>query len=121
MWHCGVAPCNLTDGVCNPTLDTYHSGGKGVTAGFVMRSGVISTARLDSIRGSYRLFSEKGVAVPMEKLLAGTYMKVSFDKDMRSILDKVIYSGIAHHVSVVYGDYTKAFHILARLKNIEVL
>lgn len=121
MWHCGVAPCNLCDGVCTPTLDTYFAGGKGVTAGFVMRSGDINMARLDSINGKYRLFQQKGKAVPMAKMLTGTYAKVSFDKGMKEVVDKVVYTGVAHHVSMVYGDFTNAMNIFARLNDIEVL
>ena len=121
MWHCGVAPCSLTDGKCTPTLDTYFAGGKGVTAGFVMRSGAINMARLDSINGNYRLFQERGQALEMEKLLSGTYAKVRFDLPMRKVLDKVIYTGVAHHVSMVYGDYTRPFEIFARFKQLELL
>jgi L-fucose isomerase-like protein len=121
MWHCGVAPCSLIDGVCTPTLDTYFAGGRGVTAGFVMKSGDINCARLDSVNGHYRLFMEKGKAVPMEKQLTGTYAKCIFEKGMKNVLDKVVYSGIAHHVSMVYGDYTKAFEIFARLTDTEIL
>lgn len=121
MWHCGVAPCNLTDGVCNCTLDTYHAGGRGVTAGFVMKSGPINMARLDSINGHYRMFSRRGEAVPMQKELTGTYAKVRLEEPMQRVLDTVVYSGLAHHVSMVYGDYSKPFSIFARLKGLEVL
>lgn len=119
MWHCGVAPCGLTDGRCKATLDTYFAGGKGVTAGFVMKSGQINMARLDSINGEYRLFQEKGESVPMDKLLTGTYAKVTFADDMKTVLDRVIYSGLAHHVSMVYGDYTETFKVFARLAGVK--
>ncbi len=121
MWHCGVAPCNLADGICRATLDSYHAGGRGVTAGFVMKSGKVSMARLDSMAGKYRLFMETGEAVPMEKLLSGTYAKVKFDKQIKDVLDKVIYSGVAHHVSLIYDDYSEIFKIFARLKGVEIL
>lgn len=121
LWHCGVAPCNLSDGVSCATLDSYHAGGKGMTAGFVLKEGQLNAARLDSVGGKYRLFNERATALPMEKLLTGTYAKVRFEKSMKEVLDKVVYSGIAHHVSVVYGDFSEAFAIFARLKNIEVL
>lgn len=119
MWHCGVAPCNLCDGDCTPTLDTYFAAGKGVTAGFVMKPGDINFARFDSINGKYRLIQQKGKALPMQKQLTGTYAKAQFEQDMQSILDKVVYNGIAHHVSMVYGDYTKAMSIFAKIKKIE--
>ena len=121
MWHDGVAACSLCDGVCTPTLDSYFAGGKGVTAGFVMKSGAMNMARLDSINGKYRLFQEKGTALPMDKILAGTYAKVKFEHPMKDVLDRVVYTGVAHHVSMVYGDFTKAFEIFARLLGIEML
>lgn len=121
MWHCGVAPCNLTDGVCNCTLDTYHAGGRGVTAGFVMKSGLMNMSRFDSINGHYRMFNRRGEALPMAKELSGTYAKVRFEQPMQSLLDDVIYSGLAHHVSMVYGDFSKPFAIFSRLMGLEVL
>ncbi len=121
MWHCGVAPCNLKDNISECTLDDYHAGGKGMTAGFVMKQGNINMTRLDSINGEYRLFHQRGKAKKMEKLLLGTYAKVEFELQMKDVLDKVIYSGVAHHVSMVYGDYTKPLEIFARLKNIDIL
>ena len=121
MWHCGVAPSSLCDGICTPTLDTYFAGGKGVTAGFVMKSGKVHVARLDSINGKYRIFQETGKAIPMNKELSGTYAKCIFDYGLKSVLDKLVYSGTAHHLSMAYGDYTKAFEIFARLTNTEVI
>lgn len=121
MWHCGVAPCNLWDGSCTRSLDTYFAGGKGVTADFVMKSGEVHILRLDSAQGRYRLFLQNGVGLPMEKLLKGTYVKVKFDKSIREVLDAVIYSGVAHHVSLAYGRYSPVLQTVARLKNWEVI
>lgn len=121
MWHCGVAPCNLWDGSCIRSLDTYFAGGKGVTADFVMKSGEVSILRLDSARGKQRIFMQKGIGIPMEKLLKGTYVKVKFENHIKDVLDKVVYTGVAHHVSLVYGDYTKPFEILSRIKGWEVI
>jgi L-fucose isomerase-like protein len=121
MWHCGVAPCNLWDGECVRSLDTYFAGGRGVTADFVMKCGEISLLRIDSAGETYRLFMQHGQGIPMEKALRGTYLKVQFDNPLRTVLDTVVYNGIAHHVSMVYGDYTRTFEILARIKGWQVI
>lgn len=121
MWHCGVAPRSLCAADCTPTLDTYFAGGKGVTAGFVMKTGRVELARLDSVNGNYRLYLEKGEAVPMEKLLTGTYAKVKFDRPASEVTDRVIVNGLAHHVSMIYGSLSAAFTIFAKLTNTEVL
>ena len=121
LWHCGVAPCNLWDGKCKCSLDSYFAGGKGVTADFVMKSGDFSMLRFDSAHGKYRLFMEEGKAVYMEKQLKGTYMKAVFDSHIKDVMDRVVYNGVAHHASVVYGRYKRVFEIYAKLTSMEMV
>lgn len=121
FWHCGVAPCNLWDGKCVRSLDTYFAGGKGVTADFVLKSGELSILRLDSCDGRFRLFLDRARAVPMDKLLKGTYLKAVFDRPVAEVLDTVVRNGIAHHASVVYGDFVKPFEILAKIEGWDIV
>ncbi len=121
LWHCGVAPCNLWDGKCERALDSYFAGGKGVTADFVMKSGKLSILRIDYAPGEYRLFLQKGEAIPMDKQLKGTYAKVKFPDHISKVLNKIIHNGIAHHLSVVYGDYIRPLEIFAKIKNFKVI
>lgn len=121
LWHCGVAPCNLWDGLCACSLDTYFAGGKGVTADFVLKSGDLSLLRLDSAGRDIRLFLQRAEAVPMDKELRGTYAKVKFPNGVKVVLDKVVDNGIAHHISVVYGDYIRPLEILAKIMGWQVV
>ncbi|MCP4179746.1 MAG: fucose isomerase [bacterium] len=121
LWHCGVAPCNLWDKKCVRSLDTYFAGGKGVTADFVLKSGDISIFRMDSAGTDVRLFLQEAKVIPMEKDLRGTYAKAIFNEPVKNILDKVVYTGVAHHASLVYGKYIKPFEILARINNWEII
>lgn len=121
MWHCGVAPCNLWDGKCIRSLDPYFAGGKGVTADFVMKSGEVMALRIDSALGKHRIFMQKGIGIPMEKLLKGTYLKVKFENHIQDVLNKVIYKGIAHHVSMVYGDFEEVYTLMAKIKGWEII
>jgi L-fucose isomerase-like protein len=121
LWHCGVAACNLWDEKCIRSLDSYFAGGKGVTADFVMKSGEISLLRIDYSPGEYRIFLQKGRGIPMDKNLKGTYVKVRFEENIRNVLDKIIQNGIAHHISVVYGEYIKPLEIFAKLKGWNII
>jgi L-fucose isomerase-like protein len=121
FWHCGVAPCNLWDGTSRRSLDTYFAGGRGVTADFVLKTGDLSVARIDSARGAVRLFLQRARAVPMEQALKGTYLKAVFDRPVREILELIITKGIAHHASVVYGDYLEPLRVAAKLKRWEIV
>lgn len=121
LWHDGVAPCNLWNGKCVRSLETYFAGGKGVTADFVLKEGKMSILRIDTARGKTRLFYEEGVAINMDKQLSGTYAKVIFDDHIKDVIDTVVYSGIAHHVIMGYVQYNKACKYLARMKGWEVI
>jgi L-fucose isomerase-like protein len=121
LWHCGVAPCNLWDGECDRSLDPYFAGGKGVTADFVMKSGKFSILRIDYAPREYRIFLQQGEAIPMDKVLKGTYAKVKFPEHVSKVLNKIIDNGIAHHLSIVYGDYIRPLEIFAKIKNFKVI
>ena len=121
LWHCGVAPCNLWDGRCARSLDSYFAAGKGVTADFVLKEGPISVLRLDSCGADYRVFLARGEAQPMEKELKGTYAKAVFDVPIKKLFSRVVEHGLAHHAAVVYGDYIRPFQVLARLKDWELI
>ncbi|MFW9820519.1 MAG: fucose isomerase, partial [Candidatus Thorarchaeota archaeon] len=121
LWHCGVAACNLWDGECIRSLDSYFAGGKGVTADFVMKSGEISMLRIDYAPGEYRMFLQKAVGIPMKKKLKGTYVKVKFEENVRNVLNKITRNGIAHHISVVYGNFIRPFEIFAKIKEWNII
>ncbi|TAL38979.1 MAG: fucose isomerase [Spirochaetes bacterium] len=121
FWHCGVAPCGLWDSECVRSLDPYFATGKGVTADFVLKSGDLSILRLDSADREYRTLLMRAKAVPMKKELKGTYLKAVFDEPVCDVLGKVIYNGIAHHASVVYGEFIRPFEIVSRIKGWRVI
>lgn len=121
LWHDGVAPCNLWDGHCLRSLETYFAGGKGVTADFVLKPGKMSILRIDTARGKTRLYYEEGEAFPMTKDLSGTYAKVVFNRPINEVVDTVAYTGVAHHVIMGYVQYKKATRYLARLMGWEIL
>lgn len=121
MWHCGVAPYTLWDGLSDRSLDTYFAGGRGLTADFVMKSGPVTIMRIDSARGKTRLFAQKGTAIPMNKDLKGTYCKVKFEKPIKEILDLVTSTGVAHHVAMIYGDYYDTILKFAKIMDFELI
>ncbi len=121
LWHDGVAPCNLWDGKCNRSLETYFAGGKGVTADFVLKSGKMSIFRIDTARGKTRIFYEEGTAVDMDKELSGTYAKVIFNHHIKDVIDTVVYTGVAHHVIMGYVQYGNVVKYLSRMKHWEII
>lgn len=121
MWHCGVAPANLWDGKSERTLDTYFAGGKGVTAGFVMKEGHVNLIRFDTARGKTRMFLAAGESIEMKKQLCGTYTKVKFEQNINDLLNTVTETGVAHHLAMLYGEYRDVLRLAAKMMNYEVI
>ena len=121
MWHCGVAPANLWDGKSERTLDTYFAGGKGVTAGFVLKEGHVNLLRIDTARGNTRLFLAAGESIQTEKQLCGTYTKVKFEQGIEKLLNTVTETGVAHHLAMIYGEYRDVLKIVAKMMKFEII
>ncbi|MDR0532042.1 MAG: fucose isomerase [Oscillospiraceae bacterium] len=121
LWHCGVAAHNLWDGESPRALDTYFAGGRGVTAGFVLRPGPVTIARIDTARGVTRLFLQAGEALPTKKELTGTYTWARFARPAEELFGLVTQNGLAHHVAMLYGDHTAALKTFARVMGFSLL
>lgn len=121
MWHCGVAPANLWDGKSERSLDTYFAGGKGVTAGFVMKTGHVNFMRIDTARGKTRMFLGAGESIEMEKQLCGTYCKVRFENHVDKVFHKICETGVAHHVAMYYGEYRPILKKAAKMLKFEII
>ncbi|MHA1453343.1 MAG: L-fucose/L-arabinose isomerase family protein [Promethearchaeota archaeon] len=120
-WHCGVAPCNLYDGKCVRSLDSYFAGGKGVTADFVLKPGKVTFMRIDEAGEEFRIFLQAAEGIPQDKELKGTYLKVRFKEHVKDVLNKVISNGIAHHISMTYGTIIRPMEILAKIKGWKII
>ncbi len=119
LWHCGVAPYNLWDGKCVRSLDSYHAGGRGVTADFVMQEGRFTVLRLDHAGGDTRLLLGGGQSLFMDKLLKGTYARARFDSHIEKVYDTMVTNGFAHHVAMGYGDYKRELEKFGRMMNLQ--
>ncbi len=115
LWHCGVAPITLWDGVSIRSLDTYFAQNRGVTTGFVLKQGHVQLLRFDSVHGKYRIFICEGDAIPMQKELRGTYANVKLNAPVMEVFNKVAGNGIAHHFSMSYGHVREAIRMYAKL------
>jgi len=68
-----------------------------------------------------RVFLKKATGLPMKKELSGTYLKARFDEPVKSVLEKIVKNGIAHHASMAYGDSIRPFEILASIMGWKVI
>ena len=121
FWHLGCAACQLAERPEQRALHSHFAGGKGITAGFTLKPGRITIARLGNDGHNYRLFVTTGEAVSTELLVKGVLMKVHFDAPLPRLLDLIMENGIEHHYCVMYGDHREALLAFATWKQLPVL
>ena len=121
FWHLGCAACQLAEWPEKRALHSHFAGGKGITAGFSLKPGRITIARLGNDGHTYRLFVTTGEAMSTEMLVKGVLMKVHFDAPLPKLLDLIMENGIEHHYCVMYGDHRDALLAFAAWKQVPVL
>jgi L-fucose isomerase-like protein len=121
FWHCGLAPISMADPE-GPIRATIHSNRKlPLLNEFALKPGRITMARFSQSLGQIRLVIGGGEILRRPISFGGTSGVVRFDKPVGEVLDSIVYQGLEHHISIVYGDYRDELRILARMLNIPVL
>jgi L-fucose isomerase-like protein len=123
LWHCGVAPMNLWDGCCDRSLDTYFAGGRGVTTGFVLRERPHQRhahrfgprrRRGCSLRAAWpssRWQNSSPAPTP----------RSSSTGNIADVLDTVTSTGVAHHISMIYGEHERSMRIFSEMMGYKVI
>jgi len=82
----------------------------------------VSLLRIDyAPPDEYRIFLQKAEGIPMDKEIKGTYVKVRFEDNVRNVINSIVNNGIAHHISIVYGDFIRPLEIFAKIKGWKVI
>ena len=106
LWHCGPFPAAFAEG--NYEIDKHFvlpSHAEGV-ANCALRSGDLTIARFDGVKGKYSLLCGEGKAVP-GPYNKGTYVYMEVP-DWPRWEEKLVYGPYIHHVSGTYGKWSAA-------------
>ena len=106
LWHCGPFPAALSEGkysIGKHFVLPSHAEG---VANCALRSGDLTIARFDGVRGGYSLLCGEGKAVP-GPYNKGTYVYMEVP-DWPLWEEKLIYGPYIHHVAGAYGKWSAA-------------
>ena len=115
LWHCGPFPAVLSDGkysIGKHFVLPSHAEG---VANAALKSGDLTIARFDGIRGKYSLFCGEGKSVP-GPYNKGTYVYMEVP-DWPLWEEKLIYGPYIHHVAGAYGRWSAALYEASRYIN----
>jgi L-fucose isomerase-like protein len=120
LWHCGLAPLTMAD----PNVQArggLHSNRKvPLVMDFPLKPGKVTFARISQATGELRLVLGKGEMLAVPKPFSGTSGTLKLDFSAKKFLDMLMFEGLEHHISVVYGDYSGLLEAFAKLVKLPV-
>lgn len=133
VWHCGQAPLSMADPDPASASDSDSESGTIAVATlhtnrkmpllfeFALKPGPVTFVRLSQARGAQCLIIARGEMLKRDMAFTGTSGVVRFDKDAHHVLERVIDSGLEHHMALAYGDHVAALESFAAAADLPVI
>lgn len=121
FWHCGNAAPSLHSPGCRTMLCDHPLYNKGSAFRAVLKEGPVTVSRFCNIGGKYKLFLTGGTAIPTDMYTPGCMVNVAVQAPVRSVVDRIMREGVAHHYSIVWEDVADDMAAVAQILGIEVI
>ncbi len=121
LWHCGLAPFTMADPKVQIRGGVHSNREVPLVMDFPLKPGNVTIARISQATGELRLVLGKGEILAAPKPFSGTAGTLKLDIPAQKFLDLLMFEGLEHHVSIVYGSYLQALEAFAKLVGIPVL
>lgn len=121
VWHCGQAPLSMADpdAVAEATIHTNRK--MPLLFEFPLKPGPVTFLRLSQAYGRHALVVARGEMLKRRKAFTGTSGVVRFERDAGDVLDRVMNSGLEHHMALAYGDHVKVLESFASAAGLPVI
>ena len=121
LWHCGLAPLTMADPNVQARGGLHSNRRVPLVMDFPLKPGNVTIARLSQATGNLRLVLGKGEMLAVPKPFSGTSGTLRLDIPAQTFLDMLMFEGLEHHVSLVYGNYLNALKAFAKLVKLPIL
>jgi L-fucose isomerase-like protein len=119
VWHCGQAPLSMRHGGASATI---HSNRKmPLLFEFALKPGRVTFARISQARGNQQMVIAGGEMLDRPKSFTGTSGVVRFDTPAMAMAEKIMASGLEHHMALVYGEHRAMLREVASALRLPVL
>lgn len=120
VWHCGQAPLSMA--AAGTARATIHSNRRmPLLCQFALKPGRVTLLRLSQAPGGPRLVVAGGEMLDRGPAFSGTSGTLRFDAPATRVLERVLDSGLEHHMALVYGDHRAVLDRLATSLSLPVL
>jgi L-fucose isomerase-like protein len=121
LWHCGQAPLSMADPGFPARGGVHSNRGLPLIMDFPLKPGKITFARVSQATGDLRLVLGRGEMLAVPKPFSGTSGTLKLEIPAQRFLDCLLYEGLEHHISIVYGDHLDSLMAFAKLVQIPIL
>ncbi|WP_420407987.1 L-fucose/L-arabinose isomerase family protein [Hoeflea sp.] len=121
VWHCGQAPLSMADpdAVAEATIHTNRK--MPLLFEFPLKPGPVTFLRLSQAYGRHALVVGRGEMLKRPMAFTGTSGVVRFERNAGIVLDRVMNSGLEHHMALAYGDHVELLESFAAAADLPVL
>ncbi len=116
FWHCGNAPYDLA--TSKPVCQKIFGG---LSTSSVLKSGVVTVCRLNSIKGQFMLHVGGGNAIEAKPALKGSNIFIKMKSGNKEFVESLLENGIPHHNAIVYGDITEELKEFSKFMRIPIV
>ncbi len=121
IWHCGAAARSLAKKQEDIKFSTHYVRKAGITVEFPLKTGPVTMARLSNKENTYRLISLEGEIIDSNSHIKGNSGFVRFKEvNAKTLIDSIIYNGIEHHFSFIYGKYETDIKEIGKLLGLDI-
>lgn len=121
VWHCGQAPLSMLAEGERP-MATIHTNRKmPLLYEFPLKPGRVTFMRVSQAYGAPKMILAGGEMLDRPKSFTGTSGVVRFDTPAKDVLDRVMNSGLEHHMALAYGDHRSLLREIAGVMGLPVL
>ncbi|MEO0386141.1 MAG: hypothetical protein AAF281_01240 [Pseudomonadota bacterium] len=119
VWHCGQAPLSMA--AERPTATVHTNRRMPLLYQFRLKPGPVTLARISQAGPEPMLVLAEAEMLDRPMAFTGTSGVLRFPKPVKSVLDRVIASGLEHHMGLVYGAHRAGLIGAARALNLSIL
>jgi hypothetical protein len=120
-WHCGQAPISMRDPDIAARATIHTNRKMPLLYQFPLKPGRVTFGRISQAQGRPRMVIAGAEMLKRPMAFTGTSGVLRFDASAHAVLDRIMRSGLEHHMALAYGDHRTALKQAAAALDLPVL
>ncbi len=121
VWHCGQAPLSMRDPDARARATIHTNRRMPLLFEFPLKPGPVTFMRVSRAFGETKMVLSQGEMLKRPMAFTGTSGVVRFESGTKRALDRIIASGLEHHMALAYGDHRALLRETAAAMGLPIL